>query len=124
MKSYDTFCKWFRWPLFFTIALCILLLLKGCEEPGFTMEAPINIQRLADAIYYSEGGNKTRWPYGIKHHYKHTTARQACLNTIKHRLKIWHRKGDFVTYLGLTYSPPSINPNWVRLVTYFYNKGE
>lgn len=39
---------------------------------------------IASAIYRTEGSDKTIWPYGIKHHYLHTTPKQACINTIEH----------------------------------------
>lgn len=81
----------------------------------------INVDRLADAIYRAE--NSQSHPYGIMVKYKHTTPRQACINTINHRLKDWNGKDDFIVFLGLRYSPPKENPNWVRLVKYFYNKG-
>jgi hypothetical protein len=100
-----------------------LMLLSGCEAPAMAYPG-LNkgqLDRLANAICRAE--NSKSWPYGIKHHYKHTTPRQACINTILHRERLWDGKGDFITYLGMTYSPPSINPNWVRLVHYFYDKG-
>ena len=41
-------------------------------------------EQIANAIYKAEGGAKTNYPYGILAHYKHTTPRQACINTINH----------------------------------------
>ena len=90
----------------------------------------INIPKLADAIYLAEGGAKTRHPYGILTHYKHTTPRQACINTIRHRLKDWlltDKKIDFITFLAQTYAPigakndpRNLNKNWYKNVRYFY----
>lgn len=100
--------------LIITILLGVIMV-KGCNMPAMAY----SIDNLADAIYKTENSNKH--PYGIMSKYNHTSPRQACVNTIKHRLKSWDRKGDFITYLGLTYSPPKINPNWVRLVHYFIN---
>jgi len=77
--------------------------------------------QLANAIYKAE--NSKAHPYGILTHYKHTSPRQACINTIRHALKKWDGKGDFIVFLGKTYSPPDINPNWVRLVKYFLERG-
>lgn len=73
-----------------------------------------------EAIRHAE--NSTGHPYGIMIKYKNTTPKQACLNTIIHRYKKWNHKDDFAVFLGRTYSPPDINPNWVRLVKYFLNK--
>ena len=50
----------------------------------------VYINRLATAIFYAEGGAKTKHPYGILTTYKHTTPRQACINTIKHRLRLFN----------------------------------
>jgi hypothetical protein len=89
----------------------------------------INIEKLADAIYYAEGGAKTAHPYGILTHYKHTTPRQACINTIKHALKDYDGASSFIEFLGKRYcpigaqnDPTGLNVNWVKNVTYLYNK--
>lgn len=79
------------------------------------------INHIADSIYLAEGGSKTRHPYGILGKW-HKSPRTICINTIKHQLKRWNGKGDFIVFLGKTYSPPNINPNWVRLVKYFMRK--
>ena len=97
--------------------LAVLMMVFFAKASHADMIQP---ERLANAIYKAEGGTKTKWPYGIKHHYKHTTARKACINTINHRLKLWNGQGDFIVYLGQTYSPPLINPNWVRMVKSIY----
>jgi len=80
--------------------------------------------QIATAIYYAEGGAHTSHPYGILAHYKHTTPRQACLNTIAHARRDWNGKGDFITFLGSRYcpvgaanDPRGLNKNWVRNVT-------
>jgi hypothetical protein len=91
--------------------------------------AGINIEKLATAIYWAEGGPKTRHPYGILAKYKSTTPRQACINTIKHALRDWSGKGDFIAFLGRRYcpvgaknDPTGLNKNWIKNVTRLYNK--
>ena len=89
--------------------------------------------RLADAIYRAEGGEKTRYPYGILQKYKVTTPRQACINTIKSAQKRFakqKKETDFVHFLSLTYcpigaknDPGGLNKYWVKNVKYFYLKG-
>ena len=93
----------------------------------FTQE--INIEKLATAIYYAEGGVKTNHPYGILIKYKYTTPKQACINTIKHALRDWNGKGDFIVFLGNRYcpigannDPKRLNKNWIKNVKYFYEK--
>jgi hypothetical protein len=83
----------------------------------------ITTNQLADAIYRAEGGNHTAYPYGIVAHYKHTTPRAACLNTIhtamgKYHVTIINR--HFITLLFATYCPVSAdkqgNINWQKNV--------
>ena len=87
----------------------------------------INVNKLADAIYFAEGGSKTSHPYGILAHYKTTTPRQACINTINHALRDWNGQGDFIKFLGSRYcpvgaqnDPTGLNKNWVRNVRRLY----
>ena len=84
--------------------------------------------QIANAIFKAE--NSKSHPYGILAHYKHTTARQACLNTIKHARKDY-KQGDFIEFLGARYcpvgannDPEGLNKNWVKNVKYFLLKGD
>jgi hypothetical protein len=86
--------------------------------------------QIADAIYSAEGGAKTSHPYGILAHYKHTTPRQACINTIIHARKDWNGKGDFILFLqkrycpiGASNDPTGLNKNWLKNVNYNLTKG-
>lgn len=113
------------------IIVTALFLLFAFYDICLAAPAPkVNIEALANAIYIAEGGAKTRHPYGILAKYKHTTPRQACINTIKSALKRWDGKGDFIAFLGRTYcpvgasnDPRGLNVNWVKNVTKLYNKG-
>ena len=83
--------------------------------------------QLADAIYRAEGGTKTRFPYGVRSIKCDTKeeCQQICLNSIKNAKKRWLKAGkpeDFIVFMGRRYSPPNINPHWVRLVKYFLTK--
>ena len=89
-----------------------------------TAEAPTDAQ-IADAIFIAEGGHNTNYPYGILTKYKHTTPRQACLNTIAHARRDWNGKGDFIEFLGARYcpvgaanDPTGLNKNWIKNVKY------
>ena len=84
--------------------------------------------QIANAIYKAEGGSKTNHPYGILVKYKHTTPRQACLNTIAHARRDFN-EGDFISFLGSRYcpvgasnDPQGLNKNWIKNVKYFLNK--
>jgi hypothetical protein len=84
-------------------------------------------EQIANAIFKAE--NSKSHPYGILAHYKHTTPRQACLNTIAHARKDWNGKGEFLLFLRDRYcplkasnDPTGLNANWLRNVQYYLNK--
>lgn len=115
----------------FILAILTLFMLYALYSIAYADNAPtVNVERLANAIYIAEGGNKTKHPYGILAKYKHTTPRQACINTIKSALKRYNKqgaKGDFIAFLGKTYCPVGasndpwgLNKNWVKNVKYYY----
>lgn len=84
---------------------------------------------IASAIYLAEGGAKTKHPYGILKKYKTTTARQACINTIRHARRDWNGRGDFISFLGSRYCPVGCNNDdgknifWISNVKYFLARG-
>lgn len=103
-----------------TAVVFFLLLQAGLAEPFYTVD------QIANAIYKAE--NSKSHPYGILAHYKHTTPRQACINTIRHALKDWNGRGDFISFLGSRYCPVNCendngtNQYWVKNVKYFLQK--
>jgi len=91
---------------------------------------PYTDEQIADAIYFAEGGAKTNHPYGILAHYKSTTPRQACINTIRHARKDFDGNGDFLLFLQKRYcpigaknDPRGLNVNWLKNVKYYLKKG-
>ena len=110
----------------FKLAVIVVVIAVGIIPAA--VAAAIDVDKLADAIYWAEGGPKTNHPYGILKKYKVTTPRQACINTINHALKDWDGSGDFISFLGSRYcpvgaanDPTGLNVNWVKNVTYLYN---
>lgn len=111
----------------------IIILMMFFGFSGCAYAEQVNIEKLADAIYYAEGGAKTKHPYGILKKYKKTSPRQACINTIKTNLKVYlvvKPKEDFIVFLSKKYAPigakndpTNLNKNWVKNVKYYYNKG-
>ena len=111
------------------LGLIIALLMAwqgvGMAEPDYNA--------LADAIYKAEGGAKTAHPYGILAKYKHTTPRQACINTCRNQWKRHqaHACGkDYLTCLrdrycpiGAKNDPNGLNRNWTKNVAYYYKGG-
>lgn len=116
----------FRVAFYIMVVITAIYVLSGCTAQAYTVD------QYADAIYKSEGGGKIRHPYGILKTYKHTTARQACKNTIIHQHRLWwndgHR-GDFVAYLGAKYAPVGCNNDvgtnkyWVKNVNWWLLHG-
>ena len=109
------------------ISLCFLL--SGCS-PALAQE--INFNKLADAIYKAEGGAKTAHPYGILKKYKTTNPRQACLNTLRSKYKLWVASGRQKSYLqflseryapiGASNDPKGLNQNWLKNVSFFLGR--
>jgi len=112
--------------------LAIALLVGLC---GSSYAEPVDFERLATAIYHAEGGAKTIHPYGIMARYKHTTPRQACLNTIKRAYRDWQALPSghgiaFIDFLQRRYAPSegktlrpaerALNRFWSKNVLYFY----
>ena len=110
--------------------LISILVIMLYSSIGYCEVIP-NWNALADAIYKAEGGVKTNHPYGIMVKYKHTTPRQACINTIKHKWRDYNDqkiKGQtFLEYLASRYAPigaendpTNLNKNWLKNVSKFY----
>ena len=110
------------------LILITLIMLAGCNQKPAWAEIDYTNEQIANAIYKAEGGAKTSHPYGILAHYKHTSPRQACLNTIAHARRDF-QGGDFISFLGARYcpvgasnDPRGLNKNWVRNVKYFLSR--
>ena len=107
--------------LIFVFFLCV------CAVPCL---ADVDVNLLADAIGRAE--NSKAYPFGIMVKYKKTTPRQACINTINHKLRDFKKegsKGDFIEYLQKTYAPigakndpTGLNKNWTRIVKFHYSR--
>lgn len=117
-------------PKYFIPAVVAILVLLAIFFLSMARAEEIDVNALANAIYRAEGGAKTSHPYGILAHYKHTTPRQACINTINHALRDWNGKGDFLAFLGNRYcpigasnDPKGLNKNWLSNVRYFLKRG-
>jgi hypothetical protein len=86
-------------------------------------------EQIASAIFRAE--NSKSHPYGILTHYKTTTPKQACLNTIAHARRDLPPGANLIEFLGSRYAPlkasndpNNLNSNWIKNVNYFLNKGE
>lgn len=110
----------------------IIMVVAGCHTAHAEMVQPAYTDtQIVNAIYRAE--NSKRYPYGVLATYKHTTPRQACMNTVSHARRDWNRTGrrlDFVNYLSLRYAPigaandpQGLNRNWVVNVRYYLGKG-
>lgn len=89
-------------------------------------------EKMANAIYLAEGGNKTRFPYGIKSLSvsDRNTARTICLKAIDRHWKLWSDDGQpggfprgFAIAMATHWCPfvtdPQGHTNWIRNVCWF-----
>lgn len=103
--------------------------LQGQTEPDYN--------RLVDAIFPSEGGEKTKHVYGIKSVKvkDQDEARRVALNTVRNNFQRWQDAGGkwkdgkpvtYFEYLAKKFVPPEVDPvghkNWLINVPAFYNK--
>lgn len=95
---------------------------------------------IVSAIYKAEGGEKAKYPYGIRSVYCETKkeCKEICKRTVRNNRRRYqeygHRThGDFISYLASRYCPTSgrnltkaekkLNGNWKKNVLYFLAKG-
>lgn len=104
-------------------------ILTNDPPPAIVQQVPsIDANKIADAIYFAEGGAKTRYPYGIMS-IKTTgvaDARKICINTINHAYRDWvsdGSKGDFIEFLSKRYDPQT-HDRWLKLVKHIMAKRE
>ena len=87
------------------------------------------------AIFLAEGGEKTKYPYGIRSVTCETKkeCKEVCIRTVRNNRKRFakNRKGfnDYISYLGSRYAPlqsdndpQGLNRHWIRNVRYFLEK--
>lgn len=115
------------------IMLSIVLMAKKSHGEVFIPDTPEKSERLVMAIYKAEGGEKTKYPFGIKSVSceGYEECKKICHNTVRNNIKRWKdsiNKGDdrdYLTFLWHRYAPPKshkLNKNWKKNVEYFlYN---
>ncbi|MBI3981186.1 hypothetical protein HY345_04265 [Candidatus Microgenomates bacterium] len=112
---------------------CFFILLSSfafaSEKTSFKSSSNFpNYAKLADAIRKAEGNPN----YGVLKKFKHTSPRQACINTCRHAFKDFQsqsKEKDFLKFLQKRYAPigalndpGDLNTNWERNVRFFYEK--
>lgn len=127
-QPYDIDKVFNAWMVIGSIILAILLMITCCQAPAHAeMISGYDVQTWATAIRHAEGNPN----YGILAHYKHTSYRQACINTIRHTARKWAlngRKVPFLVFLGRIYAPINSNTDngtnkyWIRNVSYWIKR--
>lgn len=95
------------------------LTIQAAELPQCTVD------KIVGAIYRLEGGDKTKYPYGIKSvdtKGNKEKARQICVNTVRNNYKRWEAagsKGKYFEFLAKRYCPipgdkTGLNKNWLK----------
>jgi len=98
------------------------------KMPGYSRVGDnFSDSEIVEAIGKTE--NSVKYPYGIKSiptYGNKDYAKKICLNSVRNAKKRWvkaNKPEDFIVFMGRRYSPPHLNPNWVRLVKYFLERG-
>lgn len=109
------------------VLLTGLVILGSCQVCHAESIEGHDVQLWANAIYMAE--NSTSHTYGIMVKYRHTSPRQACINTVRHQYRLWCHNAcgkAFVAFLASKYAPllakndpTGLNYNWEKNVSYF-----
>ncbi|NBQ67422.1 MAG: hypothetical protein EBU46_00780 [Nitrosomonadaceae bacterium] len=116
-----------KWKILFTLLLTLLLnICNAAVDTNY-------VSRVVDAIYWAEGGAKTKHPYGITTvKVKNATeARERCIFLVSSCFDRWDtngRKGLFLEALQKTYCPTTgwlsynerrLNGYWLKNVRFY-----
>lgn len=113
--------------IIFVVFSCFLCY-SGPNNTNLSKFSPINdkyANSILNAIFVVEGGNKTKYPFGIKSidtKGNKELAKRICLNTIKNNYLRWQADGKpehcYLDYLANRYCPMSCdkvgNTNWKK----------
>ena len=118
------------WALITIVLATAIVCINSCTIPipAFAEIIAYSDEVIAQAIFKTE--NSKRYPYGVKSVKTRGNvafAHKVCLNSIRNAKKRYIQAGmpgDFIAFMGKRYSPPNINPNWVKLVHYFLAKAK
>ena len=113
--------------------LISLLLLGPLTNVGSSQQGEVlNEERLATAIYWSEGGNRTHFPYGIKSVSCATKmeCKAVCIKTLRHRWSLFKKHENngiknFIITLSRSYDSGDSRVGqaiWIKNVTRIYYK--
>jgi hypothetical protein len=111
-------------PIFFILFILLTANIASAEE-SYTNEA------IAEAIFWTEGGYKTNYPYGIKSVYCQgiEECKKVCLNTIQNNRIRFSEYGykqykDYLSFLASRYCPASDEgcENWLPNVRRLLSK--
>lgn len=125
------------WPTMYLacVIMGLIFTFSGCIASAFETNCyPKTGYTCADIVNaIGKAENSKAHPYGIMVKYKRTDPWQACMNTVKHRMRDYIKSGsseDFVVYLSKTYAPigasndpKGLNRNWISNVRYYLAKG-
>lgn len=101
-----------------------LLVFAGVSTQALASEIPVD--KIVDAIYRVEGGEKAKVPFGILSVpcKGYADCRRVCKNTVRNNYKRWEkagRPGDYIEFLARRYAPANVandpkklNRNWLK----------
>lgn len=126
---------------------------QGTNWSTWLPDTEYRVERLANAIFWAEGGYKTKWHYGIRSVKcmggENGGCREVCKRTIRNNIKRYKSslyegrhannsqyKSSYLKFLQSRYCPlpkagrrlttdeERLNGNWLRLVKYFFDKNK
>ena len=122
-----------KWFALFFLAFSFLAIGWVMWTPKMeTVNEKIDIPKICEAIYRSEGGDRTNYPYGIKSVSCETKdeCRIKCIESVRNQFKLFTRHGgkgikNFIREFARRYDSGDSRAGqavWIKNVTYFYYK--
>ncbi|MDE2097581.1 MAG: hypothetical protein KGL39_10070 [Patescibacteria group bacterium] len=104
----------------------IITILLFCLSANAMELSPIQVATIRNAIYWSEGGSKAKYAYGVKSvPYRNLDeAKRICDRSIRNNYARWLTSGrtnDFIAFFSRRYCPLDAS-NWTRNVKFFCKK--
>jgi len=132
--------------VFFLVVLMLVFIGLGCADASdFVPNTPAKVDKLADAIFWAEGGWSTKYLFGIKsiNCEGYDECRRICENTIRKNIgryrnqpkgndgtKQWNNQSSYLMFFQSRYCPTTgnlsasekeLNGYWLKNVKWFLN---
>lgn len=115
--------KWL--VLAWILAFCLIIEMHRAKYHQKTILGGYSDEEICAAIYKEEGGERTRFPYGISKKFctNKTDCKEVCIKTVQRSRRLFDSSQGlvFIEMLAKRYCPEN-QKTWIKNVEYFLNK--